>query len=135
MGFNNAGADVIAKRLARFRQKNPRLGKSVNWEEGVPKPPLGRWGSISVKTAIVQMPCRLQPCVRKLAPLADYLVVNVSSPNTVGLRDLQRAAALPQLASGESGTSCGLQRIFATHISEIIPDLAPGQLKKLPILF
>ena len=64
--------------------------------------------------------------IRRAAPLADYLVVNVSSPNTPGLRDLQRRAPLEDLlhrltaARRESGFSPPL-------LVKIAPDLNPGE--------
>ena len=58
MGFNNAGAD-IAKRLARFRQKNPRAGQVSELGRGRPKTALGPVGVNIGKTAIVQMPLQI----------------------------------------------------------------------------
>jgi dihydroorotate dehydrogenase len=79
MGFNSGGLDVVTSRLARCRHGGivgVNLGKNrdsadaaADYEEGV----------------------------RRTAGLADYLVVNVSSPNTPGLRDLQARATLDSL--------------------------------------
>ncbi|HJU15614.1 MAG TPA: quinone-dependent dihydroorotate dehydrogenase [Stellaceae bacterium] len=80
MGFNSGGFDRVALRLARRRGRpgivGLNLGKNrdssdafADYEEGV----------------------------RRAAGLAQYLVVNLSSPNTPGLRDLQRRAALAEL--------------------------------------
>jgi len=78
MGFNNDGAEVVAARLARLRARD-RLGDLV---VGVN---IGR----SRATPDAEAVGDYATGARLLAPVADYLVVNVSSPNTPGLRDLQ----------------------------------------------
>jgi dihydroorotate dehydrogenase len=81
MGFNNQGIDACLARLARTRRV-----------EGVP---------IGVNLGINKHgadPLRDYPAlVRAAAPLADYLVINLSSPNTPGLRDLQAADRIAAL--------------------------------------
>ena len=133
MGFNNAGADVIAKRLARFRQKNPRAGQVSELGRGRPKTALGPVGvNIGKNRHSSDALADYSQCVRKLAPLADYLVVNVSSPNTVGLRDLQRAAALPQLLQAVKAARHAVCKEFSPPILvKLSPDLAPGQLEEV----
>ncbi len=85
MGFNNEGADAAARRLAtldgpRGWARRPMVGVNI--------------GKNKVTTAD-DAPLDYGYCARVLAPYADYLVVNVSSPNTPGLRDLavRRGAA------------------------------------------
>jgi dihydroorotate dehydrogenase len=80
MGFPSAGIDVVAKRLARRHKRRGILG--VN---------LGK--NRDTEDAVVDY----AEGIRRMAPLADYLVVNVSSPNTPGLRDLQRREPLEAL--------------------------------------
>lgn len=53
--------------------------------------------------------------VRVLGPLADYLVVNVSSPNTPGLRDLQGKAELRQLLHTVGLSECSLNHWVGTE--------------------
>lgn len=82
MGFNNDGADVIATRLAALRasgRKLPIIGVNI-----------GKSKVVEVENAAADY----YASASKLAPLADYLAVNVSSPNTPGLRSLQSVAAL-----------------------------------------
>jgi dihydroorotate dehydrogenase len=82
MGFNNDGAQVVADRLRILRAKHailPVIG--VNLGKNKTTPPQEAASDYSFSTQL-------------LAPLADYLVVNVSSPNTPGLRDLQQVDAL-----------------------------------------
>lgn len=77
MGFNNDGADIIAARLAKLRasgKKLPIVGVNI-----------GKSRATAIQDAISDYAYSAQ----KLAPFADYLAVNVSSPNTPGLRSLQ----------------------------------------------
>ena len=86
MGFNNAGADAVAARLAALRA-GPELGAVVGVNIGRSKAAEGPAATVAdyVYSA------------RTLGPHADYVVVNVSSPNTAGLRDLQGVDALAPL--------------------------------------
>ncbi|GAA4581577.1 quinone-dependent dihydroorotate dehydrogenase [Planotetraspora phitsanulokensis] len=82
MGFNNEGAAAAAARLRRPRVIPSVVGVNIG------------------KTKVVPEAEAVQDYVtgaRLLAPLADYLVVNVSSPNTPGLRDLQAVELLRPL--------------------------------------
>ncbi len=84
MGFNNHGAEAAATRLRRLRRRSRRTVLGVN---------IG-------KSRVVEVADATADYVRSatlLAPLADYLVVNVSSPNTPGLRGLQAVETLRPL--------------------------------------
>ncbi|MET0829107.1 MAG: quinone-dependent dihydroorotate dehydrogenase [Microbacterium sp.] len=84
MGFNNRGAEAAALRLAKLRRRAKRAVIGVN---------IG-------KSRVVEVADATADYVRSatlLAPLADYLVVNVSSPNTPGLRGLQAVETLRPL--------------------------------------
>ena len=79
MGFNNQGLEAMAARLAGRRRSGivgANLGKNKDTEDAAADYAIG---------------------AARLAPLADYLVVNVSSPNTPGLRALQGRAPLERL--------------------------------------
>jgi len=86
LGFNNDGADVVAARLRSLRAS-------------------GRWPAIPVginlgKSKVTPLEQAVEDYLysfRLLAPLADYIVLNVSSPNTPGLRSLQQHDALEEL--------------------------------------
>ncbi|CAH0168504.1 quinone-dependent dihydroorotate dehydrogenase [Microbacterium sp. Bi121] len=84
MGFNNAGADAAAKRLAKLRRRRPKTVIGVN---------IGKSRVVDVENATADY----VESATKLAPLADYLAVNVSSPNTPGLRGLQAVETLAPL--------------------------------------
>lgn len=84
MGFNNAGADAAAGRLAKLRRHRPKTIIGVN---------IGKSRIVEVEHATADY----VSSTTKLAPLADYLAVNVSSPNTPGLRGLQAVETLAPL--------------------------------------
>jgi dihydroorotate dehydrogenase len=91
MGFNNDGAEVVARRLQHRSSSLSRRGDLRR------HPVLG----INIgKTKLVDEADAIADYEKStglLAPYADYLVVNVSSPNTPGLRDLQAVAKLEPL--------------------------------------
>jgi dihydroorotate dehydrogenase len=80
MGFPSAGLDVVEKRLAERREKIGILGVNLGKNRDAKDA-----GNDYIEG------------VRRMAPVADYLVINISSPNTPGLRDLQRRAPLEAL--------------------------------------
>ena len=103
MGFNNDGAEAVARRLARRRTKvplssdgNPPLTGHKSPTQRV-RPVLG----VNIgKTKVVPEDDAVRDYEKSaglLAPYADYLVVNVSSPNTPGLRNLQAVEKLEPL--------------------------------------
>jgi len=77
MGFNNDGADQVAKRLAKLRASGAKL------------PVIGVNIGKSKITELVDAVSDYEYSTKVLAPVADYIAVNVSSPNTPGLRSLQ----------------------------------------------
>lgn len=125
MGFNNAGADALADRLLKLgvQRGNQRLGI-----------PLG----ISIgKTKLVPVEQARSDYVASVAALrdfADYFAVNVSSPNTPGLRSLQAAEELTGLvgaivdAAGESGHPVP---VFVKLAPDLRPDELPGILSAI----
>lgn len=84
MGFNNAGAEAAEKRLWTLRRRRPSAVIGVN---------IGKSRVVAVEDATADY---VASAVR-LAPLADYLAINVSSPNTPGLRGLQAVETLAPL--------------------------------------
>ena len=97
MGFNNDGAAVVARRLRR--RGGPLLGVNI-----------GKSRSVDLDDARGDY----LASTRLMAPRADYLVVNVSSPNTPGLRGLQEIDKLEPLllaVKGEAGSTPVLVKI------------------------
>lgn len=84
MGFNNDGAQAVAKRLAQHRKKERRYPLGIN---------IGKSKAVDLANALDDY---LQS-FRLLADHADYFTVNVSSPNTPSLRELQEKDKLEEL--------------------------------------
>ena len=107
MGFNNDGADAIAARLARLRKSGKKLPViGVN---------IGKSRITELEDAVSDYAYSAE----KLAPLANYLAVNVSSPNTPGLRALQAIDQLEPILSAVIQKSLGKPVLV-----KIAPDLA-----------
>lgn len=85
-GFNNDGADVVAARLEKLKE-------SGRW----PRIPIGVNIGKSKVTALDDAAADYLHSYERLLPFADYFVVNVSSPNTPGLRELQDRDALSKI--------------------------------------
>jgi dihydroorotate dehydrogenase len=109
LGFNNAGAEAAAAHL-----------KSALWRPG----PLGINIGKNRDTSLDEASVDYLACVNALAPHADYLVVNASSPNTPGLRQLQepeRLAALLGAVRARMDMVAPGRPLFL----KIAPDLGP----------
>lgn len=109
MGFNNHGAEAAAERLRRLRRRSRRAVLGVN---------IGKSRVVDVADATADY-------VRSatlLAPLADYLVVNVSSPNTPGLRGLQAVETLRPLLDAVRDAAGSTPLLV-----KIAPDLADDE--------
>jgi dihydroorotate dehydrogenase len=108
MGFNNDGALAAADRLAR---RGP----------GVVGANIGKTKRVADADAIADFTAS----ARRLAPVADYLVVNVSSPNTPGLRDLQAVDRLrPLLVAVRTACDLASPMRRVPLLVKIAPDLA-----------
>lgn len=112
MGFNNDGAAVVARRLAR-RAAEPHaqvvLGVNIGKTKVVPEEEATR---------------DYEKSARLLAPYADYLVVNVSSPNTPGLRDLQAVEKLGPLLLAVRRAAGDVTTRRVPLLVKIAPDLS-----------
>src|SRR4051812_25965158 len=113
LGFNNDGAEVVAERLRRLRAS-------------------GRWPGIPVginigKSKVTPIESAAEDYLhsfRMLQEFASYIVVNVSSPNTPGLRDLQSEEQLGLLLRRLQEENAGGKPLLV----KIAPDLAPDDL-------
>ncbi|RDH79435.1 quinone-dependent dihydroorotate dehydrogenase [Mycolicibacterium moriokaense] len=109
LGFNNNGAGELALRLARH---TPDVPIGVN---------IGKTKAVPVDRAVDDY----RASARLVGPLAAYLVVNVSSPNTPGLRDLQAVESLrPILAAVREETSTPV-------LVKIAPDLSDSDIDEI----
>jgi len=113
MGFNNHGAAAAARVLqaARLRSRRPIIGANI-----------GKSRVVDVDAAIDDY----LTSTRLLAPVADYLVVNVSSPNTPGLRGLQELDKLTPLLTAVKAAA-GITPVLV----KIAPDLTDAQASRI----
>jgi dihydroorotate dehydrogenase len=107
MGFNNRGAGALAIRLARQRTEAP-IGVNI-----------GKTKTIPATDAVDDY----RASARLVGPLASYLVVNVSSPNTPGLRDLQAIESLRPILEGVL-----LETSSTPVLVKIAPDVSDSDL-------
>jgi len=128
MGFNNAGAAALAARLRALRGRRGRPwrpGRPGRPGRPVPRPVIG----VNIgKTKAVPEDEAIADYVtsaRLIADVADYVVVNVSSPNTPGLRDLQAVDKLkPLLKAVREALDEASPRRRVPLLVKIAPDLA-----------
>ena len=116
MGFNNDGAEVVAERLAKRRLKHRDgdviVGVNIGKTKVVPEHDADAVAADYEKST------------RLLAPYADYLVVNVSSPNTPGLRDLQSVERLRPLLVAVRRQADAVTTPHVPLLVKIAPDLS-----------
>jgi dihydroorotate dehydrogenase len=111
MGFNNDGAAAVAARLARTPRDRRGVAVGVN---------IGKTKSVPEPEAVADYVASTE----LLARHADYLVVNVSSPNTPGLRDFQAVDRLrPLLAAVRAAADRGAPGRRVPLLVKIAPDL------------
>jgi dihydroorotate dehydrogenase len=113
MGFNNDGAEVVARRLEDRR----RSGRASDVVVGVN---IGKTKAVPEDQAVADY----EKSTRLLAPHADYLVVNVSSPNTPGLRDLQAVEKLEPLLAAVRRQADAVTDTRVPLLVKIAPDLS-----------
>ena len=112
MGFNNRGSEALATRLGRLRSRG--------WKPGVPiGVNLGKSKCTPLEEAVEDYATSAQ----RTAACCDYLVVNVSSPNTPGLRELQNPEHLSDIVRAVVERAGG-KPVFV----KLAPDLAPEAL-------
>jgi dihydroorotate dehydrogenase len=109
MGFNNDGADAVAARLRAWKRNVPLL---VN---------VGKNRDVPLERAVENY----VECYRRVAPHADAAVLNLSSPNTPGLRDLQRPEHLEALLAAVRSVRSG------PILIKIAPDLDDAQIAEI----
>jgi dihydroorotate dehydrogenase len=117
LGFNNDGADAIAHRLAALRE-------SGRW----PAIPVGINIGKSRATPLERATDDYLYSIRMLRDFADYITLNISSPNTPGLRELQKPEKLSELLNvigKEAGTAP------KPLVVKISPDLSGAELKAI----
>jgi dihydroorotate dehydrogenase len=118
MGFNNKGVDHLAERLAHSRYPGIRgisIGKNAD-------------------TPIENAADDYVACLRKVYAVADYVAVNVSSPNTARLRELQAREGLDKIVGALLEERDALEARFGKRVPllvKVAPDLEPAQISAL----
>ncbi len=109
MGFNNEGMDAVARRIEA-------AGPAVR------AGPLGV--NIGANKDSVDRIADYEKAMVRLAPMADYVTINISSPNTAGLRALQDKAALDALLMRVKSAAPAGKPMFL----KVAPDLTPADI-------
>ena len=104
LGFNNEGVDALVRNVGKARRAGGLLGINIGKNKDTPNE--------SAEDDYVH-------CLRKVYGLADYITVNISSPNTAGLRELQEEQALRRLVSVLRDE----QEALASHHGRRVPML------------
>lgn len=117
LGFNNDGADVVSERLRKSRERGrwPRVPVGIN---------IGK----SKVTPLEQAADDYRYSFRRLHPFADYIALNISSPNTPGLRSLQTRESLSILLRAIREENQGVQKPI---VIKIAPDLQTDELEAI----
>ena len=117
LGFNNGGVDALVRNVEKAKRRHGLLGINIGKNKDTPNE--------SAEDDYLL-------CMERVYPLADYITVNISSPNTAGLRELQEEQALRRLV----GTLREAQeRLGALHgkrvpmLVKIAPDLSDNDVE------
>ena len=116
MGFPNDGAVRVAPRMADRPAGHGVVGVNV-----------GKSKVAELDEAVADY----RESVRLLAPHADYLVLNVSSPNTPGLREMQATERLAALIDGVREELTALDRASLPLLVKLAPDLADEEIERI----
>ncbi|MGY1409628.1 MULTISPECIES: quinone-dependent dihydroorotate dehydrogenase [unclassified Luteimonas] len=112
LGFNNDGVDALVHNVERAQRRGGPLGINIGKNKDTPNEEAAR---------------DYLHCMERVYPLADYITVNISSPNTAGLRELQEEQALRRLVATLREEQ---ERLGAQHgkrvpmLVKIAPDLS-----------
>ncbi|KAG7368983.1 dihydroorotate dehydrogenase-domain containing protein [Nitzschia inconspicua] len=140
-GFNSLGADAVEEYLQEFRKtQHPQDPNSVQWWDKIynflwpGSQTLVVSGLLGVnlgKNKTSETPLEdYQKLIHQLGPYADYLVINVSSPNTPGLRDLQSISYLEGLVAG-CQEACQKLEHPKPLLVKLSPDLTDDELEEI----
>jgi len=123
MGFNNPGIDVGVENVRRSKSFSGVVGFNIGKNKDTP----------NENAADDYL-----ACLRKAYPVADYIAVNLSSPNTPGLRDLQGAEASARLLDTLKREQQKLAAEHGKHVPllfKVAPDLDENHIRELSQVF
>lgn len=127
LGFNNLGCQQLAQRIKEFRSAyKERHGEDTRSIIGVN---IGK----NAKTPLEDAGEDYKKVLRAIYLQADYATINISSPNTKGLRDLQTSQYLPKLLESTINERDKLQKTHNKHMPLLVklsPDADEAQLKE-----
>ncbi len=132
MGFNNDGVKVVAERLKKWREMQLAIGsRQSTAEKQLPTANRqliigGNIGKNKI-TANEDAWKDYEICFKELHPYVDYFVVNVSSPNTPGLRELQEKESLRKILRHLQMINNG-KAVSKPILLKIAPDLTQEQI-------
>ncbi|MES5814524.1 quinone-dependent dihydroorotate dehydrogenase [Pseudoxanthomonas sp. Soil82] len=116
LGFNNGGVDALVRNVQKAQRKGGLLGINIGKNKDTPNEDAAS---------------DYLYCLSRVYPLADYITVNISSPNTAGLRELQEEQALRRLVSTLREAQ---ERLAAQHgkrvpvLVKVAPDLTDADI-------
>lgn len=117
LGFNNLGVDALVRNVERSKERTGVLGINIGKNRDTPNE--------SAQDDYLR-------CLERVYPLADYITVNISSPNTAGLRELQEEQALRRLVATLREAQ---ERLGARHgrrvpmLVKVAPDLSDDDIE------
>ncbi len=114
MGFPGKGMDDVGRQLSAFNHRPQSTVLGLN---------LGK----NKDTPLEEAASDYITLMRTFAPLADYLTINISSPNTVGLRQLQGREMLENLLGAVANERVGARHVVPLLV-KLAPDLTDGEL-------
>ena len=117
LGFNNEGVDVLVRNVERARRKHGLLGINIGKNKDTPNE--------SAEDDYLH-------CLERVYPIADYITVNISSPNTAGLRELQEEQSLRRLVGAlrEAQEALGAKHgKRVPMLVKISPDLSDSDIE------
>lgn len=119
MGFNNLGVDALVENVKRAKNFDGVLGINIGKNKDTP---------------IEQGTDDYVVCMRKVYPYADYIAVNISSPNTPGLRTLQYGEMFDELLSTLKAEQAQLADTHDKYVPltvKIAPDLSEEEIQQV----
>jgi dihydroorotate dehydrogenase len=118
LGFNNKGIDYAINKIKKFNRNIP-IGINI-----------GKNATTEIKDAFRDY----EYCLRKSYAIADYITLNISSPNTKDLRQLQSGQKINEFLHSIKGLHDNLKKVYKKHtplVIKIAPDISSEDIHEL----